>query len=295
MDEASNVGTVVTTTTDQSSVNVDTTTPTLTLVKLKSNNSDNSSLAKFGNTVTLEFDASETIETPSVRINGIESTVSYGSDTDWMAIYIIPEHRSMVATFAGSSSGSANDVGTLASFKRPEGLALDSFGNTYIADTHNHLIRKIDPSGNVTTFAGSGSPGSTNANGTSASFYYPQGIAVDLSGNVYVTDNFNHLIRKIDPSGDVTTFAGSGSPGSTNAQGTSASFKNPADVAVDRSGNVYVTDRLNHLIRKIDPNGNVTTLAGSGSPGSTNAKSDLSINHSVLMLMHLVTSTLETK
>ena len=272
VDEAGNVGTAVTTTTDQSSVNVDTTTPTLTLVKLKSNNSDNPSLAKFRDTVTLEFDASETIEAPSVRINGIESTVSYGSDTDWMAIYIIPEHRSMVATFAGSSSGSANDVGTLASFKRPEGLALDSFGNTYIADTHNHLIRKIDPSGNVTTFAGSGSPGSTNANGTSASFYYPQGIAVDLSGNVYVTDNFNHLIRKIDPSGDVTTFAGSGSPGSTNAQGTSASFKNPADVAVDRSGNVYVTDRLNHLIRKIDSNGNVTTLAGSGSPGSTNAK-----------------------
>ena len=102
-DEAGNVGTAVTTTTDQSSVNVDTTTPTLTLVKLKSNNSDNTSLAKFGDTVTLEFDASETIETPSVQINGIESTVSFGSDTDWMATYRVPDYRAKVSTYAGQA------------------------------------------------------------------------------------------------------------------------------------------------------------------------------------------------
>jgi len=108
----------------------------------------------------------------------------------------------------------------------------------------------------VTTLAGSGSSGSANGTGTAASFYYPWGVAVDGSGNVYVTDYSNHLIRKITSAGVVTTLAGSGSEGSTNGTGTAASFNNPNGVAVDGSGNVYVADYLNRLIRKI-----ATTLA----------------------------------
>jgi len=103
----------------------------------------------------------------------------------------------------------------------------------------------------VTTLAGSGSGGSADGTGTAASFYRPRGVAVDGSGNVYVGDRSNHLIRKITSAGVVTTLAGSGSQGSANGTGTAASFNNPSGVAVDGSGNVYVGDRSNHLIRKI--------------------------------------------
>jgi len=160
-------------------------------------------------------------------------------------------------------SGSADGQGTAASFIGPSDIVVDSSGNLYVADTHTHLIRKIDPSGNVTTLAGqAGVSGSADGQGTAASFSYPFGIAVDSSGNLYVADVGNHLIRKIDPSGNVTTLAGQGVRGSADGQGTAASFELPTDIAVDSSGNLYVADHHNHLIRKIDPSGNVTTLAG---------------------------------
>jgi len=177
----------------------------------------------------------------------------------------------VVTTLAGSGSiGSANGTGTSASFYNPRDVAVDGSGNLYVADYGNHLIRKITSAGVVTTLAGSGSIGSANGTGTSASFYNPYGVAVDGSGNVYVADKNNHLIRKITSAGVVTTLAGSGSIGSANGTGTSASFYNPYGVAVDGSGNVYVADIDNHLIRKITSAGVVTTLAGSGSIGSAN-------------------------
>lgn len=188
------------------------------------------------------------------------------------AVFInISLHAQYVTTLAGSgSAGFANGQGTSASFYSPSGVAVDSSGNVYVADRNNNRIRKITPSGNVTTLAGGGGggwngSGSANGAGTSASFYSPNGVAVDVGGNVYVADQTNQRIRKISPSGSVTTLAGSGSQGSANGVGTSATFTNPEDVAVDGSGNVYVADTYNHLIRKITPSGNVTTLAGSGS------------------------------
>ena len=126
----------------------------------------------------------------------------------------------------------------------------------YVADTDNKLIRKITAAGVVTTLAGSGSSGSTNGTGTAASFNNPHGVAVDGSGNVYVADTDNKLIRKITSAGVVTTLAGSGSQGSADGTGTAASFSYPYGVAVDGSGNVYVADYFNHKIRKI-----ATTLA----------------------------------
>jgi hypothetical protein len=175
-----------------------------------------------------------------------------------------------VTTVAGTvSSGSTDGNGTSASFRTPHGVAVDGSGNVYVADTHNHIIRKVAPNGDVTTFAGTtGSPGDTDANGTSASFDNPYGVALDGSGNLYVADGENNKIRKIAPNGDVTTLAGSGSYGSMDGNGTSASFKTPYGVAVDGSGNVYVADANNRKIRKIAPNGDVTTLAGSGNAGS---------------------------
>ncbi|MBL7818650.1 MAG: putative Ig domain-containing protein [Saprospiraceae bacterium] len=177
-----------------------------------------------------------------------------------------------VTTFAGSGTqGQADGTGTSASFYSPLGVAIDASGNVYVAERNNHKIRKITSAGVVTTFAGSGTAGSTNATGTSASFQSPHGLAVDASGNIYVADYDNHKIRKITPAGVVTTFAGSGTAGSTDATGISASFNNPIGVAVDASGNVYVADYSNHKIRKITPAGVVTTLAGSGTAGSTDA------------------------
>ena len=124
----------------------------------------------------------------------------------------------------------------------------------------------------VSTLAGNSStPGSVDATGAAASFSFPNGLAVDGSGNVYVADRSNHKIRKITPAGVVTTFAGSGSQGSTDATGTAASFRSPTSVAVDAAGNVYVTDRDNNKIRKITPMGVVTTLAGSATNTSGNA------------------------
>ena len=176
-----------------------------------------------------------------------------------------------VTTLAGSiTAGPANGNGAAAQFNGPKGVAVDSSGTVYVADTYNHLIRKISPTGDVTTLAGSGTAGPANGNGAAAQFNTPYGVAVDSSGTVYVADNFNNMIRKISPTGDVTTLAGSVTAGSADGNGAAAQFNNPKGIAVDSSGTVYVTDTYNYLIRKISPTGDVTTLAGNGAPGSTN-------------------------
>ena len=169
----------------------------------------------------------------------------------------------MVTTLAGSSSGYMDGTGTAAKFNQPTGVAVDSSGNVYVADSNNHRIRKIDPAGVVTTLAGSSS-GDADGTGTAARFNLPNSVAVDSSGNVYVADFNNNRIRKIDSAGVVTTLAGSTS-GYMDGTGTAAKFSGPSGVAVDSSGNVYVADYNNHRIRKIDPTGVVTTFAGSSS------------------------------
>ncbi len=131
----------------------------------------------------------------------------------------------------------------------------------------------IQTTGVVTTFAGSGAPGATNGTGTAASFNYPQGVAIDASGNVYVADQGNNQIRKITSAGKVTTLAGTLVAGSTNATaiGVSALFNGPTGVAVDAAGNVYVADFANNQIREINvTTGATTTLAGGSKSGSAN-------------------------
>lgn len=174
----------------------------------------------------------------------------------------------VVTTLAGSAgySGFTNGTGAPATFWHPVGLAADASGNIYVADEDNNAIRMITPGGVVTTVAGTGSAGSSDGAAGSATFYYPCGVAVDGSGNVYVADYNNNKIRKIS-NGVVSTFAGSGSAGSTDGTGTGATFNHPFSVGVDGSGNVYVTDRSGQKIRKITPAGVVTTLAGSGTAG----------------------------
>jgi len=174
---------------------------------------------------------------------------------------ITPE--GVVSTLAGSTSGFADATGTAAKFDRPQGVAVDSSGNVYVADYSNNRIRKITSAGVVTTLAGDRAEGDANGTGTAARFHSPSGVAVDSSGNVYVADRSNHRIRKITPEGVVSTLAGTATPGHVDTRGTEAKFNFPERVAVDSSGNVYVADTNNHRIRKITPEGEVTTLAGS--------------------------------
>ncbi len=177
----------------------------------------------------------------------------------------------VVTTVAGSTtSGSADGIGTAASFNGPYGLAVDTLGNIFVADAYNNKIRKITSAGVVSTFAGNLISGSTNGNGTAASFNNPGGLAIDDNGNLYVADRDNHMIRKISSTGLVTTLAGNTTLGSANGTGTAASFNQPHAVAVDSLGNVYVADRGNNKIRKITATGLVTTVAGSGVFGNAN-------------------------
>jgi len=169
----------------------------------------------------------------------------------------------VMTVFAGKGPrGNVNGIGTDAQFDQPIGIDVDAFGNVYVADQQNNVIRKITPDGEVTTFAGSGNIGTTNNIGILAEFANPSGVAVDVSGNIYVADTGNRLIRKITPDGQVSTLAGSGQQGIINGIGTEASFMEPWHLTVDVSGNVYVTDNGNNFIRKITSEGIVTTLAG---------------------------------
>jgi len=187
---------------------------------------------------------------------------------------------SSLALFAGDmrGNGSTDGVGAAARFNSPQGVATDSAGNVYVADSFNNIIRKITPTGVVAMLAGSGQPGSTDAIGAAARFNFPIGVATDGAGNFYVGDTANFTIRKITAAGVVTTLAGAapgdngGGGGTADGTGAAASFRSPRGVATDSAGNVYVADLGASTIRKITPAGVVTTLAGTaGVNGSADA------------------------
>lgn len=174
-----------------------------------------------------------------------------------------------VRTWVGQA-GVGHGDGALAeaTFYHPKSAAALANGKLLVADSSNHRLRTLDADKSA-LYAGywlgedeAGNPigGLNDDSAERAAFDSPSGLAVDAKGNVYVADSGNHAIRKITPDGTVTTLAGSGLLGSADGKGTNAQFHAPSDVAVDSKGNVYVADTLNHLIRKIAPNGTVTTL-----------------------------------
>jgi len=185
----------------------------------------------------------------------------------------------VVTTLAGlrEQFGFADGTGSSAQFRYAYGLAADSATNVYVADTTNDIIRKVTPTGVVTTLAGLGlTVGSVDGTNGDARFDYPEGVAVDGAGNIYVADTLNYTIRKLTPMGTnwvVTTIAGlAGNVGKSDGVDAVARFYNPAGLAVDKATNIYVADEMNDTIRRVSPTGAdwmVTTIAGlAGNPGS---------------------------
>ncbi len=171
----------------------------------------------------------------------------------------------VVTTLAGTAgvTGSADGAGPAAQFNQPDGMAIDSGDNLYVADYGNDTIRMVTPAGVVTTLAGvAGLAGSANGTGNGALFSGPRAVTLDPAGNLYVSDGSN-TIRKIAPGAVVTTLAGTaGVTGSADGQGAAAQFNGPRGLRVDAAGNLWVADRDNDLIRMISPAGLVTTVAG---------------------------------
>ncbi len=182
----------------------------------------------------------------------------------------------VVTTIAGRPGNQGNVDGFgqgAAQFNAPIGISVDNEGNLYVGDTSNDTIRKIDPDGTVSTLAGQpGVTGSSNGIGSGALFKNPEGTAVDAAGNIYVADDLNRTIRKITPGGDVSTLAGKpGTQGTNDGTGSAASFNQPvATWRLDSATNVYVVDPGADTIRKITPDGAVTTLAGAAGKSGTN-------------------------
>ena len=164
-----------------------------------------------------------------------------------------------------------NGSATAASLRSPAGVAVDAAGNLYIADQLNQRIRKVDAGGTITTVAGNGAVGFSGDNGaaTAASLAAPTGVALDAAGNLYIADQSNQRIRKVDAGGTITTVAGNGTPGfaGDNGAATAARLGSPTGVAVDAAGNLYIADLNNQRIRKVDAGGTITTVAGNGTGG----------------------------
>lgn len=178
-------------------------------------------------------------------------------------------NQPLVFTFAGTGViGATDGTGTVASFNLPTVVTTYNSNTVVVVDRSNHKIRKITADGTVTTLAGTGAIGALDGPALLATFRYPDGAVADSQGNIFISDQSNHKIRKIDTNGMVSTFAGSGVAGFLDGAGTTAKFYYPAGMAIDADDNLYVADFSNHRIRKITPGGVVTTYAGLAAAGA---------------------------
>jgi uncharacterized protein (TIGR03437 family) len=179
-----------------------------------------------------------------------------------------------IATTAGTGTpGFSGDgaVGTAAQIDTSYAVAVDAFGNFYFSDTVNHRVRKVGTDGKIVTVAGTGQEGYSGDGGlaTSARLSFPRGLATDSTGTLYISDSGNFRVRKLASNGVLTTFAGNGQDGyaGDGGQATSAQLRMPRGLAADALGNVYIADSWNYRLRKVDRNGNISTIAGTGQNG----------------------------
>jgi sugar lactone lactonase YvrE len=181
-----------------------------------------------------------------------------------------------LSTIAGNGKASYSGDGgpaTDAALNHPCGIAIDSAGNLYIADTANNSIRKVTSAGTISTFAGTGQIGNTGDGGeaSKALLDHPIGLALDSQGKLYIADTANNRVRVVSTDGKIEAFAGNGTAGSDGDGGAAkdARLNRPQGVFVDSAGVVYIADTFNHRIRKVDTDGTITTVAGVGTPGDS--------------------------
>jgi len=209
------------------------------------------------------------------------TNISASIDSTIAPLELKKQVKGVVSSLTGKGiSGHADGSMNEARFSKPFGITMGSDGNLYVADTDNHRIKKITKHGNVTTIAGTGVQGSTDGAASEASFNSPVGIALGAEGDLYVTDHNNHKIRKISNEGIVSTIAGNGSAGFSDGVGTQSIFNYPWGIALDAEKNIFVAELRNHRIRKITPEGIVSTVAGDGLLGSADGNGSLAkFNH----------------
>jgi trimeric autotransporter adhesin len=206
----------------------------------------------------------------------------YIADTGNNLVRLVTKSDGTITTVVGSpfvfyANGQVGDgyPATMANLNTPTSVAIDGSGNLYIADSNNQRVRKVNSAGIMSTIAGTGVYGFSGdgAASTSAQLWNPQGVAVDVSGSIFIADTSNHRIRLINSAGIISTYAGTGASdfSGDSASATSAGLSYPSGVTVDASGNLYIADYNNNRIRKvIRSTGTIVSYAGSGSPGSTN-------------------------
>ena len=192
----------------------------------------------------------------------------YVADTGNGSIRRLDAATGAVTTLAGDGTpGYQDGPGPIARFDGPANIVRDARGNLYVSDANNYRIRKVDPGGNVTTLAGSGIRGYQDGPAATARFFDARGMTFDGAGNLLIADRAGHRIRMLTPAGVVSTVAGTGTAGFLDGPAAQARFNGPQGLAVDGAGNIYVSDTQNHRLRRIAPNGQVSTVAGSGAAG----------------------------
>ena len=203
-------------------------------------------------------------DTPSALAMTPDGTVFISDTGNHTIRRMDPAGRVFTLTGMAGTSGAIDGGPTVARFNSPLGLAIARDGALLVADSGNHAIRRIDSKGTASTFAGNLEGwGAVDGPATAARFNGPVGLAFDAAGNLFVADSLNHSIRRITADGSVTTFAGKpGEDGFADGPGTDARFGTPAELALDRRGNLYVADAFYHTVRKISPSGFVSTVSG---------------------------------